>query len=184
MTTYISLLRGINVGGKRKILMVDLKALYKKLGFTQVVTYIQSGNVIFEAKKSLSIQEIEEAIKLALQKKYNFDVPVLVRTIRSFKSTIKINPFLKDKKVAIERLYLTFLAEKPSAEKLESIKTIDTANDSCQIIDKDIFICCSEKYSSSKLTNTFFESKLKVKATTRNWKTISKLVEIVSDLKK
>ncbi len=181
MTTYISILRGINVGGKRKILMSDLKVIYQKLGFTKATTYIQSGNVIFQAKKNLSIQEIEEAIKRAIQKEYNYDVPVLVRTTESIKNTMKINPFLKDENIAIERLYLTFLAENISVEKLENIKNIDTGNDRYLIIDKDVFICCSTKYSDSKLTNNFFETKLKVRATTRNWKTITKLVEIISN---
>ncbi len=180
MTTYISILRGINVGGRRKILMADLKVLYQKLGFTNVITYIQSGNVIFEAKKNLSIQEIEEAIKLAIQKKYDYDVPVLVKTVESIKNAVKINPFLKEENVVIERLYLTFLAEKPSAERLEHIKTIDTEKDSYKIIDKDVFIYLSGKFSDSKLTNNFFETKLKVKATTRNWKTVLKLIEIAS----
>jgi len=184
MTTYISLLRGINVGGRRKVLMVDLKAVYQMLGFTKVITYIQSGNVIFEAKKNLSIQKIEEAIKLAIQKKYDYEVPVLVRTVESIKSVVKINPFLKEGDVAIERMYFTFLAEKPSAENLENIKTIDTKKDSYKIIDKDVFIYLSGKFSDSKLTNNFFETKLKVKATTRNWKTVSKLIEIISGLKK
>jgi len=73
-----------------------------------VLTYIQSGNVIFEAKKNLSISEIEEVIKQAIHTKYGFEVPVLVRTIDSVKNAVKINPFLKDATIVIERLHLTF----------------------------------------------------------------------------
>lgn len=181
MKTYISFLRGINVGGKRKILMADLKLLYSKLGFTKVVTYIQSGNVIFETKKNMSIQEIEEIIKLAVYRKYKFDVPVLVRTVKSVENTMSLNPFLKDESIAIERLYLVFLAENPSAEKLESILNIDISKDRFEIIGNEVFVCYFDKMSNSKLTNNFFESKLKVRATTRNWKTVSKLIEISSE---
>jgi len=180
MPTYVSLLRGINVGGRRKVLMADLKVIYQKLGFTQVITYIQSGNVVFEAKKSLSTQVIEEVIKLAIQKKYDFDVPVLIRKVEEITTIYKTNPFLSNAD-KIERLYVAFLSDSPIKENIEKLFAMNFDGDKFEIVSKHIFINYIEKYSTSKLTNNLIESKLKVRATTRNWKTVTKLVEISSE---
>jgi uncharacterized protein (DUF1697 family) len=88
------------------------------------------------------------------------------------------NPFFKKKEVDIERLHLTFLKETPETSKLEEIKTYNYPSDEFKIVEKNAFVYCSGKYSDSKLTNKFFENKLKVPATTRNWKTVLKLLEM------
>lgn len=184
MQKYISILRGINVGGKRKILMADLKALYEALGFKNPVTYIQSGNVIFETKakaKNLSAEQagnaLTEKIKKAISEKYGFDVPVIIRSVPEIQEIIKQNPFAKPD-VDIKSLHLTFLGENPSEENLEKIKTYDYSPDQFEIIGNNAFVFCSTGYSKSKLTNQFFEKKLKVSATTRNWKTVNKLLTL------
>ena len=175
MTKHISLLRGINVGGKRKILMADLKELYKKLGYKNIVTYIQSGNVIFEAKEK-DQSKIEAKIYKAIQKAYGFEVPIVVRSVEEIEEIISNNPFTK--KTAIESLHLTFLKEIPSEENLEKIATYDYSPDQFKIVGKNVFLYCEGKYHKTKLSNTFFEKKLKVGTTTRNWKTVNKLLEL------
>ncbi len=178
MTKYISILRGINVGGKRKILMADLRELYKSLGFENIVTYIQSGNVIFESKKKNANNTFTKKIKEAIFEKYGFDVPVIIRSVEEIKNILKKNPFLKKEGVQIENLCVTFLSEVPSEENLEKIKTYDYSPDLFQIIEDNTFLFIEGKYHKSKLTNNFFEKKLKVSATTRNWKTVLKLLEL------
>ncbi|MFK8006001.1 MAG: DUF1697 domain-containing protein [Saprospiraceae bacterium] len=178
MTKYISILRGINVGGKRKILMADLKELYKSLGFENIITYIQSGNVIFESKKKNNNNVFTRKIKEAIFEKYGFDVPVIIRSVKEIKSIVKNHPFEKKEGCQIENLCLTFLSEIPTAENLEKINTYDYAPDLFQIIEDNAFIFIQGKYHQSKLTNNFFEKKLKVSATTRNWKTVNKLLEL------
>ena len=180
MARYISILRGINVGGRRKILMVDLKLLYKKLGFSNVTTYIQSGNAAFDYAKKDSQIILGQKIKQAIDKAYGFDVPVIIRTVEEIKQAIAINPFLKETD-DIEGLFLAFLAEEPSKENLIKLESIEFPNDEFEVIGKNVFIYCSGRFSDSKLTNNFFESKLKVTATTRNWKTVKKLCEIGAD---
>ncbi|MBC8147346.1 MAG: DUF1697 domain-containing protein [Bacteroidetes bacterium] len=181
MTKYISILRGINVGGKRKILMDDLRKLYENLGFSNITTYIQSGNVIFDSKEKLVVNEIENLIQQAIFETSNFDVPVIVRTLDEIVKSISNNPFTKEKDYDIERLYLTFLKENPTTENLEKLKKFDFPLDKFEIIEKDVFGYCSGKFSDSKITNNFFESKLKVVATTRNWKTVNKLFELATN---
>lgn len=177
MPTYISILRGINVSGKKKILMADLKALYEALGFTNVKTYIQSGNVLFETKKKDSDHTIAQSIATAIIEKYNFEVPVMVRTAAYFSETIATNPFLKQEDINTKKLYVTFLAELPSAEHLEKLKGFNDLPNQFEVIGKNVFLCC-EKYGKTKLSNNFFERKLKVTATTRNWRTVNKLYEM------
>lgn len=178
MTRYISILRGINVGGRRKILMTDLRDVYQKLGFINITTYIQSGNVIFDCKKAVEAKKLEDKIQKAIFDTYGFEVPVIIRSVNEIEHSILNNPFLGSNE--IERLHLTFLKETPDTINLEQINEYSFAFDDFKIMDKNVFIYCSGKYSDSKLTNTFFEKKLKVSATTRNWKTVNKLFEIAT----
>lgn len=179
MAKYISILRGINVGGNRKILMKDLKVLFEKMGLSKVETYIQSGNIVFELVHKLSTANLEVKIEQAITETFGFDVPVIVRTADEWAEVILNNPFWKEKDVDIDRLHLTCLKEVPSQEFLEKIKLFQFLPDRFEIIGKDVFIFCAAGYGTSKLTNPFFESKLKVQATTRNWKTVMKLHELV-----
>jgi uncharacterized protein (DUF1697 family) len=175
---YISVLRGINVGGKRKILMADLKELYADLGFTNCISYIQSGNVIFDYSDS-SNSELASRIQNAITEKYGFDVPVIVRTSKEWEQSVQANPYTDSHEK--ENLCLTFLNETPKAELTAVISELNFEPDSFQIINKNVFIYCPGKYHQTKLSNQFFESKLKVKATTRNWNTVLKLLELSAE---
>jgi uncharacterized protein (DUF1697 family) len=190
MQKYISILRGINVGGKRKILMKDLKEIYQNLGFLNVETYIQSGNVIFNSEfdsefesDKLNKIKISTKIEKAIFEKYNFEVPVIIRTKEELLNIQSSNPFIKnesEKQELINTLHLTFLESIPIAENIAKTKEIEsTGLDKFEITGNNVFIFCEGSYHTSKLTNNFFEKKLKTKATTRNWKTIEKLTELV-----
>ena len=178
MPTYISILRGINVSGQKKILMADLKVLYEGLKFKEVITYIQSGNIIFKTEKPFPNKEIANKIEKTISAKYKFDVPVIVRSVEEIKNIISINPFVNNKGVDIEKLHVTFLNDIPAKENLTSIKSFNFPPDEFNIIGKEVFLHCPVSYGETKLSNKFFESKLKVTATTRNWKTVNKLMEL------
>lgn len=178
MNKKIAILRGINVGGKRKILMADLKLLFDNLGFFNIETYIQSGNVIFNSINDTPNIEISDMIKNAILDKYEFDVPVIVRTSDEIERIIMKNPFYQKKEMDIERLHLTFLKEEPTTENRLKTELNNYEPDRFSIKEKDIYIFCAGQYHKSKLTNRFFETKLKVSATTRNWKTVLKLLEL------
>lgn len=180
MQTFISILRGINVSGQKKIVMTDLKTLYENLEFEDVVTYIQSGNVIFKTNKKAANTELAAIIEKAIFDKYNFNVPVIIRTAEEIKHVISSNPFVSNKEIDIEKLHVTFLAETPKQASLERIKSFDYPPDKFVIIRKEAFLYCPINYGETKLSNKFFESKLRVSATTRNWKTINKLFEIAA----
>ena len=178
MAIFISILRGINVSGQKEILMADLKALYERLNFKNVQTYIQSGNVVFEYLQENSNIVIAKTIEDAIEKEYNFQVPVLVKQAGDLISTIKNNPFTEEAGTDPSRVAVTFLESQPTSENLKKLEGIDYPPDRFIIDGLNIYIHCPKSYGNSKLSNNFFESKLKVRATTRNWKTINKLVEI------
>jgi len=175
--TYIALLRGINVGSHKKIMMEDLKALYEQMHFRSVATYIQSGNVIFNAEKE-SQDELTSLIETAIERKYGFFVPVIIRTREEMQQVQADNPFLSDSNTSREKLHVTFLDKIPEQGLLNAAARLDYSPDRYIVQGRDVFVYCPEGYGGTKIDNSFFENRLKVKATTRNWKTVLKLVEI------
>ena len=172
---YISLLRGINVAGQKKILMKDLKALYESLGFADVVTYIQSANVLFssEVKEETAIEQISQAI---ISKQYSFDVPVQVREVSDFENIIKNCPFSELNLVEEgTRVMVTFLDAQPTDENTEKLITYVQEPERLVLVGREVYLHCPNGYGKTKLSNNFLENKLKVGATTRNWKSIIKL---------
>lgn len=176
MNRKIAILRGINVGGKRKILMADLKALCENLNWGNVTTYIQSGNVVFNSDKTNT--KLENELEKAIAESFGFQVPVIVRTAQELQSAIDQNPFINED---ITQLHLTFLKENPSEDVLQKILAYNYQPDRYKIEGKAVFIYCSGKYHKSKLSNNFFEKKLNTGATTRNWKTVLKLSELINN---
>lgn len=175
MATYISILRGINVSGQKLIKMADLKQHYEAIGFTEVQTYIQSGNVIFSSSEK--VDKLSQLISQKIKEVYDFDVPVLVLTKEELISARENNPYLK-KGEPIEQLLITFLEKPPSQERIEAIDKARYLPDEFSIDNKRVYLNIVGGYGKSKLSNNLFESKLKIAATTRNLKTVNKLIEL------
>ena len=182
MTTHISLLRGINVSGHRVIKMDALKKMCSDLSFSDVQTYLQSGNIIFRSEQKNS-EEISKFIKFSIEKVFGYDVPVITLTLAELELTINTNPFLKNKSKDPSFFYVTFLSHSPTKHNVELLTRIDAKNDRYEIIDKAVYLYCPGSYGNSKLTNSFLENKLKVTATTRNWKTINEIFKLATNLK-
>jgi len=178
MNTYIALLRGINVSGQRTISMKDLKALMIKAGYENVMTYIQSGNIVFGStetnKKTLS-KDISEVI----QKHYGFTVPVLILTCQEVEEIIKKNPYNNGKK-DITKLHITFLDTVPEKKLLETTRDEKFQSDEFHIDNTLIYLYCPDGYGMTKFSTMFFEKKLGVTATTRNWKTMLELEKLAT----
>ena len=177
MTTYISLLRGINVSGQKKIKMAGLVSLYEALGLKKVRTYVQSGNVIFDSAAG-GARKLSQKIEEEIQKVFGFSVTVLIRTAAELQDVAENNLFLKKKATDITKLHVTFLSEKPDKAALKQLETIETGGDAFEVAEKHIYLYCPNGYGRTKLSNTFFEKKLKVAATTRNWNTVTALLEM------
>ncbi len=171
---YISLLRGINVSGQKKIKMADLKKMYESLGFKKVATYIQSGNVVFESKES-SPQQIADTIKAQIAKDFGYEVKVMVFDVDAFTKKVQQHPFSEEEAPFV---YFTFLSAVPENIPQDKIKAAKREGEQIEMIDDMVYFYCKEGYGRSKLSNNFFEQKLKVDATTRNYKTCMKLIEM------
>lgn len=181
METYISLLRGINVG-KKQIPMKELKTLYESLEFKNVQTYIQSGNVLFQCKKTKP-EKLSQLVEKQIQKTFGFEVSVLHLTLPDIEAVIAENPFADLLISGAEKLYVAFLITSVAdLERLKKLNEMDFSPDKFSVTDKAIYIWCDKSYGTTKINNNFFEAKLKISATTRNWNTTLKLRELAKEL--
>ncbi len=177
METYISILRGINVGGHKLIKMNALKEMFESLGFNRVKSFIQSGNVVFQSN-STDPRQLEKLIAQGIMKSFGFDVPVIVIEKQELKNISERNLFINDRAEDLAKLHVTFLAAEPEKAFAESIGKEEFLPDEYRISGKAVFLFCPNGYGNTKLSNNFFEKQLKVQATTRNWKTVLELVKL------
>lgn len=177
MQTYIAILRGVNVSGHNKMPMKELKELLEGLGYSNITTYIQSGNAVFQYKKT-NEEKLAAQIKEGIKTKFGYDVPVLVRTVDEMRAAIDNNTFLKQKDIDAEKLHITFLAHEPERENINKANTYNYEPDRFIISGREVYVYCPNGYGNTKINNTFFESKLKVQATTRNLKTVRELIKM------
>jgi uncharacterized protein (DUF1697 family) len=178
MKTYIALLRGINVGGHKKVPMAELRGLLTKSGLKNVLTYIQSGNVIFQSSEE-NKSKLEAVINEKINARFGFDIPVLVKSKEEIKAILDNCPFPDEKKVVS---YFILLRDFPEKDLVDET--------SKQLFPKEVFIisknCIYIFYAlgagRAKLGVNWFEKKLKVKATARNYRTMAKLIEMSTAL--
>jgi len=173
MTTYVALLRGINVSGRNKIAMAELRALVESLGSTGVQTYIQSGNVVLDTAKR-SAAQVADAITGAIAQELGLDVAVIVRTAAEIDTVLTANPLLA-RGADPSKSHVTFLAGKPAASAVRALADVDRTPDEFAVVGREVFVHCPNGYGATKLNNTFFEKRLGVAATTRNWRTVQTL---------
>jgi uncharacterized protein (DUF1697 family) len=177
MNTYISLLRGINVSGQKKIKMATLKSVYESLKFDNVLTYIQSGNVIFKSLDEKVI--IKKSIEVAIKEHFDFDVPVLILTHNQLENTYKNLPFSNvDIEQEGSKIIIFFLSETISKNQEEIFGGYLTNSEQLVMGQDVIYLYCPDGLGKSKLTNKLIETKLKLTSTARNIKTVNKLLSL------
>lgn len=157
--------------------MADLRASFQGLGFTNVVTYIQSGNIAFETIKD-DIGKLEQDIKSDIADTFGYDIPALILPQEDIKIIISNNPFLPDKEMDVKFLHVTLLSHLPEKERIITIDGYNHKEDQFEILGKTVYIYAPGGYGKTKFNNSFFEKKLGVPATTRNWKTLNKLLDL------
>jgi uncharacterized protein (DUF1697 family) len=176
MTVHVGLLRGINVGGKNKLAMKDLAAIFAAEGATSVKTYIQSGNVVFEAPERLASRLAKNATA-RIAEQHGLDVPVILRTASELAAVARGNPLLA-RGARPDSLHVIFLADTPSAKQVATLDPARSPPDRFELCGRDIYVCCPNGVARSKLTIAYFDSKLGTSGTGRNWRTVGKLVEL------
>lgn len=174
MKTYIALLRGINVGGHKKVPMAELRALLTKSGLENVKTYIQTGNIIFQSS-SKNTKTLEEKIKQSILEHFGFDVSVLVRTRVQLSKIFNDCPFPEEKKVSS---YFAILSEAPKEDLVQEAYKKTYENEEYEILNDALYFYCANGYGNAKFNLNFFERKLMVSATARNYKTMVKLLSL------
>jgi uncharacterized protein (DUF1697 family) len=178
MEKYIAFLRGINVGGKSSVKMTELKKLFSDMEFENVKTYINSGNVIFETN-IIDVKYLKNIIEPELEKTFGFKTHCILRTFHELIQIIQNVPFgnrLADPET--DSMYVTLLDEKPDIDAINELNTYKNGEEDFYIINCEVYLLCHKGYHDAKFNNNFLESKLRISATTRSWKTLNRLIEI------
>lgn len=178
MTVFLALLHGVNVGGKNKLSMSELRLALEASGFVRVETYIQSGNVLFESDEKPEV--LQKKLEGVLAGSFGITSPVVLRTADELETLLRNCPFSADEIANAEALnsegesfYVELLTSAPAGDKIERIRTLSSENEEFRIIDRDVYLLLRQSIRHSKLAGSL--QKLDVPGTVRNWKTINKL---------
>jgi uncharacterized protein (DUF1697 family) len=170
---YVALLRSVNLGGHGRIAMNELRESFARLGFTDVVTYIQTGNVLFDAR-SKSEAAVVSAVEERLVKDFGDTTAVILRTLPDLLRIGGASPYA-NKGADPARHHVTFLAERPTEKAVTELVLPPSGRDELVVVGREVYVHTPDGYSNSKLTGTFLERRLGVLSTTRNWNTVTKL---------
>ena len=180
MPIYISMLRGINVSGHKRIKMDQLRKSFEALGFEQVRTYIQSGNVVFKAG-NLSTSVVSQRIEKQILRDFGFSVSVISRTADEMGKAISNNPFLKVREIDSAKLHVMFLSAAPAPAALEKLADLTAPPDQCRTTDSEIYFYLPNGVSQSVLMKRPVDRILSVVTTTRNWNTVNQLLRMCEE---
>ena len=180
MSVYVSMLRGINVGGIKQIRMDTLRGIYEEAGFSKVRTYVQSGNVVFESSEQDPFG-LEKRIEAQIEQICGFSIPVFIRQAHELQKILTGNPFLYDRNEDPSKLHITFLHQAPLETAWSKLVAPSGILDESSRGELAVYLYCPNGYGKTKLTNGFFERILGVSVTTRNWNTVNALYKMVMD---
>lgn len=174
--THIALLRGINVGGRNRLPMKDLAAMFAESECTDVRTYIQSGNVVFTANLKLA-KRVPKLITKAIRGEFGLDVPVLIRGAAELANVARDNPFLKSG-VDTKPLHVGFLMDRPGKQLVAALDPDRSPPNEFSVRGSEIYLKYPNGVARTGLTTQYFDSRLGTTMTARNWNTVLKLVEM------
>lgn len=180
MHTYIAFLRAVNVGGHHKMKMNALRDAFLECGFSDVETYIQSGNVIFDSlfqKKDPIRQLLEEQIVTV----FGYDIHAIIRTPGELLYLMQHNPFREETGVSA-RCYVTFFSSPPEEQLKRDLENKSSETEQYRFVSDDLFsLIDKETKPDSKFSNNFIENLTNIQATTRNLNTVRHMTKLASD---
>jgi len=176
-STYVALLRGINVGGKNLLPMKDLTAIFEGAGCADVRTYIQSGNVVFAAAPA-EVQQVQADVGRVIAERFEYRIPIILRSAQELAKAARDNPFLRAK-ADLEALHVAFLLDAPKPGGIALLEAKRSAPDEFVVKGREIYLRLPNGVARTKLTNDAFDRTLATTSTVRNWRTVQKLVELV-----
>ncbi len=180
MSIFISMLRGINVGAQKRLSMETLRRIYDGLGFTSVRTYGQSGNVVFEGPEQ-DPSSLTGQIEALIEQTCGFPVEVFIRQPDELQRILTGNPFLNHRNENPSKLHVTFFYQFPSETALSQLTASTGTTDEFTFGEKAVYLFCPNGYGKTKLSNGFFERKLGMPMTTRNWNTVNALYKLAAE---
>jgi uncharacterized protein (DUF1697 family) len=176
--THLALLRGINVGGKNKLPMKDLLDMFVEAGCKDVRTYIQSGNVVFNASPRV-FSRVADQITTMIAGRFGYRTPVILQTAPQLRDVLSGNPFLTAE-TNEKALYVMFLAHTPTPADIDKLDPDRSPGDSFIVRGQVVYLHLPNDVAGTKLTNAYFDSKLGTIGTSRNWRTVTKLLELMT----
>ena len=177
MKTYIALLKGINVGGHKKVPMAELRDMLSNSGLKNVQTYIQSGNVIFQSSEKAS--ELQTNIQNVIASNFGFEVSIIIKTNKELQTIFDASPFSKEKK---EKSYFIMLNRIPEINLVEEVDQLPYENEEIVIKKDCLYFYCSTGFGKTKFNMNTYERKLEVTGTARNYNTMVKLLSLSAEL--
>jgi uncharacterized protein (DUF1697 family) len=181
MAVIISMLRGVNLGPHNRLKMEELRALYESLGLQDAQSYVQSGNVIFRSDGK-DLAALGRRIEGAIEKKFGFRPPVILRTTAELREAIAKNPFAKRQDIEPSKLLVTFLDRDPGKEVREQVLKIETAPEELRMEGREVYIYFPNGMARPKMKWAAVERVLKTQWTGRNWNSVQKILEMAEKL--
>jgi len=175
MNSCVALLRGINVSGHKSIKMADLQRSCEALGWSDVVTYLQSGNVVF---RSPATAPLAAELKQQIARDFAYDVEVLILTASELARIVEANPFFPTLGTEENLFHATFLWGDIDNNAFASLALPAQPDERCILVERTVLLYCPGGYGKTKLHNAYFEKALNIKATTRNWRTVLALYRL------
>jgi uncharacterized protein (DUF1697 family) len=182
MPVYVALLRGINLGGHKKIKMDELRAALAAMGFDDVKTYIQSGNVVFKAAK-ISDKALSKKIEATILSKFGHSVSVIIRTAEEIEQLIANNPFLKQPDIDQTKLHVMFLREPPAQSALQQLETLVLKPDQFRFLGKELYFYLPNGVAESVVMKKPIDRVLAIPTTMRNWRTVNTIQQMCADFR-
>jgi uncharacterized protein (DUF1697 family) len=182
MSAFAAMLRGINVGGQKRLPMDTLRLIFEELGFNKVGTYVQSGNVVFESDEQ-DRSQLAQRIEAQIEQTCGYPVLVFIRKAEELKRVVADNPFVKDRNEDPSKLHVTFLYQAPVETVWSALAPPKDIADEFSRGELAIYLFCPNGYAKTKLSNSFFERKLGMAVTTRNWNTVNAIYKMMLEKK-
>jgi uncharacterized protein (DUF1697 family) len=175
--SYVALLRAVNVGGRNRVAMAQLRAALEALGHEDVSTYVQSGNVVFRSP-SRSASSVRSGLQRVIKDEFGLDVVVIVRTRAELAGVVERNPF-RVSRATEQQLHVAFLADRPTRPSVARLDPKRSPPDEFAVVDRQVYLRCPNGMGRTKLTNDYLERQLGTSATVRNWRTVNELRRLI-----
>ncbi|QZE15285.1 DUF1697 domain-containing protein [Halosquirtibacter laminarini] len=181
MRIYIVLMRGINLGNHHKVKMADLRSFLESERFQNVSTYIHSGNIVF-THEGESLEVVSACVRRVLDRHYDFEIPFQLFDLSSWCEMVAFNPFPLHSEELVKRSHVTLLSSIPDMKSVSQLSEIDSKGDQIRWVQRAIYLQCEGAYHQTKFGNNRIEKVLEREATTRTWRTIVKISDLVDRL--